>query len=99
MRHLCIVIDVQLVAVFLRQPLAGQSQARVDTNPLVRDLNRIVRWLIRDIEALFRKGVNTSRARRAELSGEHFINLNSLIDGGAREHSRITTDARKRLAL
>jgi len=98
-RHLCIVIDVQLVAVFLWQPLAGQSQARVDTNTLVCDLNGIVRGLISDIEALFSKGVNTSRARRAELSGEHFINLNPLIDGRAREHSRITTDARKRFSL
>ena len=79
MRYLRVVIDIELVAIFLRQPLAREPQARIDTHPLVRDLYRIVRRLISNVETLFRQSVDTSRARCAELSGELLITLDPFI--------------------
>lgn len=54
MHHLAVIVHVDLVAVFLRQPLACQAQPRVDPNPLVGDLHRVVRAFVRDPQALFR---------------------------------------------
>jgi hypothetical protein len=99
MRHLRVVIDVQLVAVFLGKPLPGESQARVDPNTLVGNLNRIVRRLVGNLKALFSKCVNTSRARRAELSGELLVSLDPFIDCRSTWHPAVFANARERLTL
>jgi len=99
MSHLRVVIHIKLVAVFLRQPFASKAKPGVDPNTLVRDSNTIVlRYrLIRNVEALFSKRMNASRTRCAELSSELLISLNPVIHRRTRRHSRIATNAGKRL--
>lgn len=94
MRYLCIVIDVDLVAVVLREPLASQPKPRVDTNPLVRNGHAVIliNLLVRDLKAFINHTMNATRARSAELSGELRISINPVIDCRASRHLGIIAD-------
>lgn len=99
MRHLCIVIHIHAIAIFLRQPLASQSQPRVDPDALVRHLNRIFGRLVRYRQTFLGQGVNATRARRAEMSGKLLVTLDPFIDCRASGHSRIIANPGELFAL
>lgn len=80
MRYLYVLGYVDALPVFLGKPFAGEPQPRVDSHPLVRDLNRVLCWLVGDLKAFLDKGVNTARARCTEPSGELLINLDPFIN-------------------
>lgn len=91
MRHFRVVIHVDLVAIFLGEPLAGEAEPRVDPDPFVSDLHRVLHRLIGDIQTLLGKSVNASRARRAETSGKLLVTFDPIIDRRSSGHSRIST--------
>jgi hypothetical protein len=99
MRHLSIVIHVDLVAVILGQPLAGEAEARVDANALVRHMHSVFRRLVGDLNALLDESVNASRARLTEPSGEFGISFPPFVDRRSRRHLRILANLRQRLTF
>ena len=74
--NLAAVVDVDLVTIFRRKPLASQPKPRVDANPLVSNNHGVRSRLVGNVQTFLGKSMNTSRPRRAETSSELGITIN-----------------------
>lgn len=101
MRYLSVVIHIELVAIFIGQPLPRQPKPCVYANALVGNCNAVVlrNRLVGNSQTFLGKSVNAACARSVETCSEILVILNPRINRAATWQSRITAYLGERLSI